>query len=188
MPQSKHTADISFRQSSFVLPPWRRVSRCHSTTWNRLFNHPKSPYILACTATWLQDWRDFFHQITGIDLQPKNIVRAPISAFCQCNICLHLHFTEEPIHIVPKTVVKFLNQNQANSFVVFVNSKHNGILIHNATENKIDANDYEFDVVIIQGDLFKVTKFYRCRAFCDEGIWDRYDKGRVVGCFGYLLY
>ena len=96
----------------------------------RLFNHPKSPYILACTATWSQDCRDFFQQITGIDLRPENIVWAPISAFRQRNIRLHLQFTEEPIRIVPKTVVKFLDRDQANSFVVFVNSKQDCIRIH----------------------------------------------------------
>eukprot|EP00956_Cyclotella_meneghiniana_P013668 scaffold19824_cov62-Cyclotella_meneghiniana.AAC.10 len=48
----------------------------------------------------------------------------------------------------------------------------------------MDSNEYDLDVVIIQGDLSKVKKFYRCRVFCDDRIWEDYDKGRVVGCFG----
>lgn len=119
---------------------------------------------------------------------------APIVAFSQRNILLQLQFSEEPIRYVPGLIVEHIQSElkrkehdlsaRIGSFVVLCSSKVECHKIYQSTELAMDAAEIDLDVIEIHGDLNKVTKFYRCRAFCSGEMWDGYDTERVVGCFG----
>ena len=124
-----------------------------------------------------------------------NIVWAPICSFRQRYIRLKLQFTEEPVRKVPHLIVGHLKTEMAKerevedtdysssfgAFVVLCSSKNDCHKITKATELAMDAADIDKDVVEINGDLNKITKFYRCRAFCHGELWEQYDTKRVVG-------
>ncbi len=137
-------------------------------------NQPRNeqPRLIAMMAKFPRSYLEILSSLLTVDFSISNcILRGTSVEFQQQEIEMKLEMCSKKAQFVLKRltlVVDFLQRNLDRSVVIFCNSRKQSQHFALQLEKKLDLMKLSVDVIIINGSLNKIDKFWMIRLFCDD--------------------